>query len=93
MDFGDDKLGVVPNFYYLGDMLSAGVGNESSTIARIKSGWKKFRKLPILTSSHLSHLARGNIYSTCVCSAMLYAAETWSLKTTDLQRLLPMIIP
>ena len=49
MDFGDDKLGVVPNFCYLGDMLSAGVGNESSPIARIKSGWKKFRKLPILT--------------------------------------------
>jgi hypothetical protein len=85
---GDDKLEVVPNFCYLGDMLSAGGGTESATIARVKTGWKKFRELlPILTSSHLSHLARGHIYSTCVRSAMLHAAETWPLTTTDLQRL------
>ena len=36
------NLEVVDKFCYLGDMLDAGGGAESSTVTRV-SGWKKFR--------------------------------------------------
>ena len=37
------NLEVVDKFCYLGDMLDAGGGAESSTITRVRSGWKKFK--------------------------------------------------
>ena len=85
---GDDKLEVVPCFCYLGDMLGAAGGCDSATITRVGCAWKKFRELlPVLTSSSLSLRVRGHIYSVCVRSAMLHAAETWPLNTSDLHRL------
>ena len=36
---------VVDKFCYLCDMLDAGGGAESSTVTRVRSGWKKFREL------------------------------------------------
>ena len=37
------NLEVGDKFCYLGDMLDAGGGAESSTVTRVRSGWKKFR--------------------------------------------------
>ena len=46
-----NKYEVVKQFYYLGEMISAGGRAEASTIARVKSGWKSFRVLlPLLAS-------------------------------------------
>ena len=85
---GPDKLEVVASFCYLGDMLSAGGGCEMAVTTRVKTTWKKFRKLlPVLTSCHLSYKTRGHVYSSCVRSAMLHASETWPLTKTNLQRL------
>ena len=79
---------VVDQFCYLGDMLSAGGGAEASTIARVKSAWKKFRDLlPLLTRRVFSHKAKGRLYQACVRSCMMYASETWPLKEEDIQRL------
>ena len=85
---GPDKLEVVASFYYLGDMLSAGGGCEITVTTRVKTAWKKFRKLlPVLTSRHLSYKTRGHVYSSCVRNAMLHDSETWPLTKTNLQRL------
>ena len=92
---GDDKIvlggveyDMVDQFCYLGDILSAGGGAEASTIARVRSGWKKFRELlPLLTSRVFSHKVKGKLYSACVRSVMLYASETWPLKEEDIQRI------
>ena len=85
---GPDKLEVVASFCYLGDMLSAGGGCEMAVTTRVRTAWKKFRELlPVLTSRHLSYKTRGNLYSSCVRSAMLHASETWPLTKTNLQRL------
>ena len=35
------SMEVVDKFCYLGDMLDAGGGAESSTVTRVRSGWKK----------------------------------------------------
>ena len=78
----------VDQFCYLGDMLSAGGGAEASTVARVRSGWKKFRELlPLLTNRTFSHKVKGRLFSACVRSAMLYGSETWPLKQEDLSRL------
>ena len=75
---GDEKLEkVVPEFCYLGDMLSTGGRCELTSIARCKCAWANFRQLlPLLANRHLSLLTRGRVYSTCIRRAMLHAAET-----------------
>ena len=42
----DEKLEAVPEFCYLGDMLSAGGGCELAAVTRCKCAWGKFRQLP-----------------------------------------------
>ena len=87
VEVGNKKL-VVPEFCYLGDMLSAGGGCELAAITRCKCAWGKFRQLlPLLTNHHLPLLTRGKVYSSCVRSVMLHAAETWTMKVDTLNRL------
>ena len=55
---GDEKLEVVSEFCYLGNMLSAGSGCELASITRCKSSWAEFRQLlPLLANRHLLLLA------------------------------------
>ena len=78
VEVGNEKLEVVPEFCYLGDMLSAGGGCELAAITRCKCAWGKFRQLlPLLTNRHLPLLTRGKVYSSCVRS--VHAAETWAM--------------
>ena len=85
---GDEKLEVVPEFCYLGDMLSAGGGCELASIARCMCAWAKFSQfLPLLANRHLSLLTRGRVYSTCVRRAMLHATKTWPVTVSKLNRL------
>ena len=87
-EVGNEKLEVVSEFCYLGDMLSAGGGCELAAITRCKCAWGKFRQLlPLLTNRHLPLLTRGKVYSSCVRSVMLHAAETWAMKVDTLKRL------
>ena len=69
-------------------MLSAGGGCKLATVTRCKSAWGKFRQLlPLLTNRNLPLLTRGRVYSTCVRSVMLHAAETWAMTVATLNRL------
>ena len=72
------NLEVVDKFCYLGDMLDAGGGAESSTVTRVRSGWKKFREL-------LPLKVKGD--AACICSVMLYGSEIWPIKVEESQRL------
>ena len=88
VEVGNEKLEVVPEFYYLGDMLSAGGGCELAAITRCKCAWGKFRQLlPLLTNRQVPLLTRGKVYSSRVRSVMLHAAETWAMKADTLNRL------
>lgn len=74
-----DTLDVVADFCYLGDTMSSGGGCELAVIWRCKSVWKKFKELlPILTNKQLPATIRGQVYSSCVRSVMLYGSETWA---------------
>ena len=75
----DEKVEAVPEFCYLGDIISAGGGCELAAVTRCKSAWGKFQQLlPHLTTRNLPLLTRGRVYSTCVRSVMLHGAETWA---------------
>ena len=75
---GNEKLQVVQEFCYLGDMLSIGGGCKLAAITRCKCTWDKFRQLlPLLTNRHLPLLTSGQVYSLYVRSVMLHAAEAW----------------
>ena len=77
VEVDDEKLEAVPEFCYLGDMLSAGGGCELAAVTRCKCALGKFRQLlPLLTNRNLPLLTRGQVYSTCVRSVMLHIAET-----------------
>ena len=88
VEVGNEKLEVVPEFCYLGDMLSAGSGCELAAITRCKCPWGKFRQLlSLLTNRQVPLLTRGKVYSSCVRSMMLHATETWAMKADTLNRL------
>ena len=58
---------------------------EVAAITRCKYAWGKFSELlPLLTNRHLPLLTRGKVYSSCVRSVMLHAAETWAMKVDTL---------
>ena len=80
VEVGNEKLEVVL-FCYLGDWLSSGGGCELASITHCKCAWGKFRQLlPLLTSRQVPLLTRGKVYSSCVRSVMLHAAETRAMK-------------
>ena len=88
IEVGNEKLEVVPEFCYLGDILSAGGGCELAAITRCKYAWGKFRQLlPLLTNRQVPLLIRGKGYLSCVRIVMLHAAETWAMKAGTLNRL------
>ena len=84
----NEKLEAVPEFCYLGDILSAGGGWELAAVTRCKCAWGKFRQqLPLLTNRNEPLVTRGWVYSTCVRSVMLHAAATWAMTAATLNRL------
>ena len=87
-EVGNEKLEVVPKFCYLKDMLPAGGSCELAAITRCNCACGKFRQLlPLLTNRQVPLLTRGKVYSSCVRSVMLHAAETWAMKADTLNRL------
>ena len=79
---------MVNQFFYLGDMISAGGGAEASTIARVRSGWKSFRVLlPLVASRVISFKTKERLYAACVKSFMVYGCEAWPLKEEDITRI------
>ena len=59
---------VVQKFCYLGDTIEAQGGARAGVIARVKSGWSKFRELlPFLTSRALPLLSgRKSLSGACM---------------------------
>ena len=82
----NEKLEAVPEYCYLGDRLSAGGGGcELAAVTRCKCAWGKFcQLLPLLTNRNVT---RGRVYSTCVRSVMLHAAEAMAMTAATLNRL------
>ena len=64
---GKEKLEIVPELCYLGDMLSNGGGCQVVVVTCCKCALDKFRQLLSFLNNHnLSILSRGRVYSTNV---------------------------
>ena len=88
LDIDGSPLEVISTFPYLGDTLNAGGGCDSAIAGRCCAVWGKFRKLlPLLSSRHISPKSCGQVYSSCVRSAMLHGSETWGPNASEQQRL------
>ena len=85
---GDDVLDIVNDFCYLGDTICAGGGCERAIVTRVRCAWSKFRELlPLLTSRSISLKRRGHLFSSCVRSVLLHAAECWATTKNDMDRI------
>ena len=75
---------VVQRFCYLGDTIEAR-GASACVIARVRSGWSKFRELlPLLTSRALPLSTKGRVYQACVRSVVMYGSDTWPVRAEDM---------
>ena len=64
----------------MGDRIAVEVGIEPAVVARIRSGWNRFRQLAsFLTAKDIPLLDRGRVYNACIRSCMLYGSETWAM--------------
>ena len=61
--------------------MSAAGGPDLAVTARVRCGWRKFHELaPFLTSRAPTLRMKGQVYSACVRSAMMYGSETWAVR-------------
>ena len=84
----DEILKAVLECWYLGDLLFAGDGFELAVVTRCNCSWGNFcQLLPLSINCNLLVLTCGSMYSTCVISVMLHAAETWAMTVVTLKPL------
>ena len=84
------KLECVYEFAYFGDMLNDTGGVEEAVAARVRAAWMKFRELGgILCTRGASLRMKGVVYKACVCSMLMYGAETWLMKAGVFRRCKP----
>ena len=76
-----DEVETVNGFCYLGDRLNASGGCEAAVTARVRIGWRRFRKCgELLHGNRFPLKIKGKVYRRCVRSAILYGSEAWCLK-------------
>ena len=77
VDIGaSSNLELVNMFCYLGDLLSVDKDADGAVVARVQSGWKKFRQLvPLLTNTDISLIMTARLYNSCV-QRMLHGSDT-----------------
>src|SRR6267154_2933322 len=76
-----DKVEVVEQFCYLGDVIEKGGSAEESSRARVRCAWEKFMELKmLLTARGASLRVKGKIYRACVQRVLVYGSETWAMK-------------
>ena len=86
---GSDVIEIVPNFTYLGSIITQDGQLESELSSRIAKAARAFGCLreSIFTSRKLSTDANKCVYKAVVISTLLYGAEIWNVKAVHLKRL------
>ena len=78
----------VNTFKYLGATLAENGDLDAEMAHRIQSGWKNWKRVSgILCDRRISLKVKGKVYKTVVRPAMLYGAETWSVKKAQEKKL------
>jgi len=93
-DGGEVTMGgvVVPRvekFKYLGSIVEGRGDIDEDISHRIRAGWKKYKKASeVLCDKKISLRLKGRVYRMVVRPALLYGAECWPIKKTQVQRLM-----
>ena len=87
LTLGGERLEIVERFMYLGSYIGpAGLGDEiSQRIAKARVAFGNLRHLWHRRDISLS--LKGRVYNASIRSVLLYACETWSVRSDDVQRL------
>ena len=94
IDGGEVIMGgvVVPQvekFKYLGSIIEESGDIEEDVSHRIRAGWQKWRKTSgVLCDKKIPLRLKGRVYRMVVRPALLYGAECWPVKKTQVQRLM-----
>ena len=88
MQLGEDSVGEVERFKYLGSVVQKDGGFEEDVKNRIKCGWMKWREASgVLCDRRMPIRLKGKFYKTVVRPAMLYGSECWAVDKKTEQRL------
>ena len=79
---------MVNTFKYLGSHVASNGSLDPEINHRIQSGWKSWKDVSgVLCDKKISARVKGKVYKPVVRLAMMYRAETWSVKKAQGQRL------
>ena len=88
LEFEQEKIEVVDEFCYLGEMMSCEAKSEIAVRTRIAVAWKKWKELAsLLVNQKIPLGKRCFIYKACIRPVLLYGSEAWVV-TRDIERLL-----
>ena len=93
-DSGKVTMGgvVVPRiekFKYLGSIVEERGDIDEDISHRIRPGWQKWRKTcGVLCDKKIPFRLKGRVYRMVVRPALLYGAECWPIKKTQVQRMM-----
>ena len=88
LPIGDAVVQHVSSFVYLGSVMTPDGRSSSGSNRRIKQASAAFGDLRlVLLDNRLSLAARRRLYSACVLTVLLYGAECWTPRKSDLRSL------
>ena len=83
-----ENLERVNTFNYLGTTLAENGDLDAEMTHRLQSGWKNWKRVSrILCDRRISLRVKGKVYKTVVRPAMMYGAETWTVKKAQEKKL------
>ena len=78
----------VERFRYLGSIIQGDGGIDEDINHRIKVGWQKWKNASgVLCDRKMPLRLRGRVYRVVVRPALLYGAECWPIKKTQVQKM------
>ena len=88
LDRHNNQLKQTEAFKYLGFAPTEIGSCQSEVVTRVKAAWCKWRELiPVICNKQISARLKAKIYKSMVRPMLLYDAETWATKETDLKLL------
>ena len=86
------RLNQVASYKYLGSMLETGGSMRKELDYKLERGRaKSFTLRKVLKMSQISISSKNKLVKRCILPAMLYSAETWSTKTSEISKLQTLI--
>jgi len=85
---GDEEIGIVDSYKYLGHDIRLGLENQTAEIRRrIGLGWAAFGKLRYIFKSKMNNSLKRKVFDMCVLPVLTYGAETLTITKASAKKL------